>query len=1045
MLPVAPNSLLRTLTWTLVCLCTIGRANATYVTEAADLRMIANTVAQANNGRSVTNLGDVDGDGFLDFGYGVPGEDLGGTAIGAGAFAIMTGNGTADRPGANGFSRVFGIQAGENLGFSLSGAGDLNGDGLDDFLVGAPNWDDGAVADVGRVYVYFGRSGNSPVIAGELRGTQADARFGTAVAGAGDINLDGFADVLVGSPLFDDAGRVNSGQVQVFFGGSGGVFNTAPDATLAPTAANSLFGASLAGGGDVNGDGFSDFVVGVPQASVGQTGEGAGLLYFGNLGPLDTNADLAFESNQIGASMGISVTISGDVNGDGFSDVALGVPFYDNGQTNEGAVFVFHGGTTPNNTVDSVIELNVAGATAGSAVAYGDTNGDGFADLAIGSPTATDFGIAEFGRVHIVTGSATGLGAETFPISGLSSTTTAGRFGTALAFVDYNANGYPELFVGAPEESGGAGRPAQGFPYMVRTAMRLSATVDDTHDGTQGGSQFGHAIATGDINGDGLADLAVGLPNFDTGSQNVGRVELYYGTSGGFDATPDAVLNGGTAGARFGRSVAIGDFNRDGYGDLAVGAPEQTSNGGEAHVFYGGPGAFNVTVDRVLSIAQTGAAYGDVVANVGDLNGDGIVELAVGAPMADIGATNVGVAYLYFGSSSGIAAAPTHELQGGAVELRLGWSIAAAGDVNGDGFGDLAVGARSGSVEPGSTRIWFGGATFDTVADQNLTSGATSARCSAGLAGAGDVNGDGFSDLIVGCPGEFGSVTNSGAIRFYRGSSSGLIDASPTFISGTATGSEFGQSVHGGADIDGDGFSDVLIGIPGISSGGQTTNGALQWIRGGTSGLVLASATTISVAENSARLGSSAVLADLNGDGFADIIGGAPGVAGTGADVGAIHVVFANSEGRNTSPQQFRNPVAPFDFGGVTESPNGFFVAADAQSPRGREKTRLQVQLCPNAIPFADASCRSHITTTWQDVGNTPAGTVVVSAPDDLVSATSYRWRSRLVYAPMGIDLTGITAPANPARVGPWKRMRARADVGDVRTLTDNLFANGFE
>ncbi|MBK8285534.1 MAG: FG-GAP repeat protein [Ahniella sp.] len=318
---------------------------------------------------------------------------------------------------------------------------------------------------------------------------------------------------------------------------------------------------------------------------------------------------------------------AGDVNGDGFADIALGAPFFDSGQTNEGGVFVFHGGTVVDLAVDRVVEKNVAGALLGSAIASADTNGDGYSDLAIGVPLETDYTISEFGTVWITIGSANGLGAENYPVRGLSSSTTAGRFGSALAFVDYNGNGYPELFVGAPEESGGAGRPAQGFAYMVRSGLRLSSNIDDTLDGTQSGAQLGHAIATGDINRDGLGDIAVGLPNFDTGSVNVGRVELYYGAPGGFNATPDAVLNGGTAQARFGRAVAIGDFNGDSYGDLAVGAPDQITNGGEVHVFYGGPGAFNTTVDRVISIAQFGARHGEVVANVGDLTGDGIVEL----------------------------------------------------------------------------------------------------------------------------------------------------------------------------------------------------------------------------------------------------------------------------------------------------------------------------------------------------------------------------------------------------------------------------------
>jgi hypothetical protein len=994
----------------------------------------------------VTNLGDFNGDGTLDLGFGAPGEDLGGTAPGAGAVSLLVGDFVADRPGASGIIRLFGDQAGEAKGTSMAGVGDVNGDGFDDFVIGSPRWDLGATQDVGRVTLHFGRASGVPNVSAELRGTQAGSQFGSAVAGAGDVNADGYADILVGAPFFDDAGRVDSGQVQLFFGGPGAVFDTAPDATIAPTAAQSLFGASLAGAGDVNADGFSDILIGVPNASVGQTGEGAGLLFLGGAGAFNTTADAAFESNQAGAGLGAAVVGAGDVNGDGFSDVALGAPFFDSGQTNEGGVFVFHGGTAVDTTVDRIVETNVAGALLGSAIASGDTNGDGYSDLAIGAPLEADYAINEFGKVWITIGSATGLGAEDYPVRGLSSTTTAGRFGSALAFVDYNGDGYPEVFVGAPEESGGAGRPAQGFTYMVRSGVRLSATVDDTLDGTQAGAQLGHAIAVGDINRDGLGDLAVGLPNFDTGSQNVGRVELYFGAAGGFNATPDAILDGSAAQARFGRAVAIGDFNGDGFGDLAVGAPQQTTNGGEVHVFYGGPGAFNTTVDRVISIAQAGAFYGDVVANVGDLNGDGFVDLGVGAPLADVsGALDAGVAYLYLGSVAGIGSLPVAEFQGGASQQSIGWSIVGAGDVNGDGLGDMAIGARSNFNGVGSFRILFGSSPFNSVIDQTWTGQTTAALCTQAMANAGDVDGDGFSDLLVGCPNEEASVVSAGIVRLFLGGSAGLDIVNPTIVgSGPSSGSQFGQSVAGGGDLDGDGFADVVVGLPGRSQGGSSGNGGLRWYRGSANGPVAASATNASVPENNARLGSSVVMTDLNGDGYSDIIGGAPGVAGSSADAGGMHVVFPNAKGRNGSAQQFRNAASPVDFQGDSQSSNSFFAVLDGISPVGRERARLQVQACPSGVPFNTASCVNAITPNWQDLGSVPGSAVLIGNPVGLQEGDLYYWRARLLRAPVSVTQSGITAPANPARVSPWRRMRANADVAEIR-IQDQLFRDGFE
>lgn len=1012
---------------------------ASYVTEVVDLQQQAVVQAQARNGQAVASLGDINGDGWLDLGVGAPGTNA--LFTGAGALTIYPGDGSSDRPGAGFVYRFFGDQLDEGMGAAVAGVGDVNGDGLDDFVVGSPGWDLGANQDVGRVFVHLGRNG-TPDPSAELRGSQAGGRFGAAVAGAGDVNGDGYADILVGVPLFDDANRIDSGQVQIYFGGPGTQFDTTPDVTLAPTAAQSRFGSSLAGVGDFNADGFADFVVGVPNATVGQSGEGAGLLYLGSAGAFDTNADAAFESNQIGAGLGTAVVGAGDVNGDGFSDVALGAPFYDDGETNEGGVFIFHGGSAIDATVDQIVQRNIASALFGSALAAADTNGDGYADLAIGSPLMTDRSIPEFGQAFITTGSANGLGADAYPIRGSAASTTAGRFGTALAFVDYNGNGYPELFVGAPEETVG-GRTAQGYSYMARSGVRLSALVDDAREGTQGGAQLGFAIATGDINRDGLGDFAVGLPNFDTGSVNVGRVELHFGVAGGFDDIPDVIINGNTAGARFGRAVAIGDFNGDTWPDLAVGAPEQVANGGEVHVFHGGPGAFDTTVDRVLSIAQVGAQYGEVVANIGDLNGDGIVELGIGAPLADIGgATNAGVAYVYAGDPAGIGAIPLVEFQGASTERRIGWSLAAAGDVNGDGFADLAIGERAAATESGGFRVLFGGAPLDTVLDQSWTGPQQGAGCSFGLSGAGDINGDGFSDLLVGCPNESVAGNPVGTVRVFHGSPTGV--ALATVLNGPAGTNRFGASVAGAGDLDGDGFADVVVGSPNRSQGGNTTNGGIRLYRGSATTVVDTSVQDISVPEDQAQLGVRVAMTDLNGDGFAEILGGAPGTIGTSADSGAIHVVFANALGRNGSAQQFRNATTPIDFEGDAQSAGSFFAVLDGLTTRGRERAKLQVQACPTGVPFGHATCVSSSTATWQDLGATPGTTVLVGNPGGLVDGELYYWRARLAYAPMGVTQSGITAPANPARVGPWRRMRAHADVGEIR-VQDRMFRDGFE
>ena len=351
------------------------------------------------------------------------------------------------------------------------------------------------------------------------------------MAGAGDVNGDGFADVIVGAPYYDN-GQVDEGAAFVYFGGAG-AFNTSADAQLEANQADAYLGYSVAGAGDVNGDGFADVIVGAPRYGNGQPVEGAALVYFGGAGAFNTSADAQLESNQAGASLGNSVAGAGDVNGDGFADVIVGAPYYDNGQAYEGAAFVYFGGAGAfNTTADALLESNQADAWLGTSVA-----------------------------------------------------------------------------------------------------------------------------GAGDVNGDGFADVIVGAPRYDNGQTDEGAALVYFGGAGTFNTSADAQLESNQAGASLGYSVAgAGDVNGDGFADVIVGAPSY-DNGqayeGAAFVYFGGAGAFNTTADALLESNQANASLGWSVAGAGDVNGDGFADVIVGARFYDNGQTNEGAAFVYFGTARG--------------------------------------------------------------------------------------------------------------------------------------------------------------------------------------------------------------------------------------------------------------------------------------------------------------------------------------------------------------------------------------------------------
>jgi len=463
--------------------------------------------------------------------------------------------------GAAGF-RILGAAAGDQAGFSVDGAGDVNGDGLDDIILGAP-FGDGATADSGVAYVVFGKTGGADVTLADLAagiggfaitGEARNERAGYSVAGAGDVNNDGLADLIVGAPFNNNSGGTDAGAAYLVFGKTTGATVDLGDVAAGSggfkiwgEAANDVAGWSVDGIGDLNNDGFDDIILGAYRHDnvFTDTGnDGTAYVIFGKSSGTAIDLDAVAASNAGGFRIfgqpekdyvGYSVAGLGDVNGDGVGDFAVGVPLNDNNMAfDRGAVFVAFGDPNGGTDIDTRAlgrgdgGFRIRGAAArdeaGTAVAgAGDFNGDGLADILVGAAFHNDGGV-DNGAAYVVFGQAAGtaielalLGTAGVKIIGEA----AGDFaGYALSSAgDVNGDGRADVLIGAYGHDRGADTDAGAAYVVFGTAATATIDLDDIALGVggfklrggAGGDEAGFSVsAAGDVNGDGLADLLVG-------------------------------------------------------------------------------------------------------------------------------------------------------------------------------------------------------------------------------------------------------------------------------------------------------------------------------------------------------------------------------------------------------------------------------------------------------------------------------------------------------------------------------------------------------
>jgi hypothetical protein len=421
-----------------------------------------------------------------------------------------------------------GDQSGDEVGYSLGTAGDVNGDGHDDVIVGAAQ-DTVSVDREGVAYVFYGSpAGLSTLPDWTVGSGQKGSRFGAAVGTAGNVNGDDYDDVIVGAYGYKvDQGQV--GAVFVFLGSEDGL-STTPDWTLVGDQKDAHLGASVGTAGDVNDDGYSDVIVGERWYSDGLVDNaGRVLVFYGSDSGLGSDPDWTAEGDSAAAGFGSSVATAGDVDNDGYDDVIVGAPYAENGGTVEGAAYVFYGSAagllaSPHWTAYGQQADSSFGASVSTA---GRVNGDDYADIIVGAPLF-DQVRANDGAVFVYYGGGSGPG-TTHNWMAYGNQADSGFGISAAAAGDVDDDGYEDVIVGAYLDT--TDQNLEGSAYIFYgSSTGLRGAAGWAAEGDKAETQFGYAVGTaGSVNNDDIADVLVGAPNYRNVTDLRGRAFGFYG------------------------------------------------------------------------------------------------------------------------------------------------------------------------------------------------------------------------------------------------------------------------------------------------------------------------------------------------------------------------------------------------------------------------------------------------------------------------------------------------------------------------------------
>jgi hypothetical protein len=874
------------------------------------------------SGRSVSNAGDVNGDGFDDLIIGTSSAQKSYVVFGKADGTAVSLNDVA--AGTSGF-----VISGS--GRSVSSAGDVNGDGFDDLIIGDRlTQPDGS--NSGQSYVVFGKADGTAVtlsdvaagsggfvINGEAQGDgyRPIVLSDFSVSSAGDVNGDGLADLIVGSrSAYPNGSR--SGKSYVVFGKADGTAVELNDVAVGTggfaingEASGDLSGISVSSAGDINGDGKDDLIIGAVRADPNGESSGKSYVVFGKTD--GTSVELSAVAAGIGGfalngeaendQSGRSVSGAGDVNNDGFDDLIVGAAGADPNGESSGKSYVVFGGdflasepVANENNLGSVLLRKPLIIAATELLKWNPDNVLTVTEVsnAVGGTVSLVDGVVTFqadpGFVGVATfdytvndsidGTVTATASlsvnSTVELSDVALNTNVSGFAiNGEAAGDYsgwsvsdagdvNGDGLADLIVGS---AGSLFSQSPGKSYVVfgktdSSAVNLSEVTSGiggfTINGEAAGDNSGFSVSgAGDVNGDGLNDLIVGAFGADPNGESSGKSYMVFGKADGTAVELSDVANGiggfainGEAegsGAGFFVSGA-GDVNGDGKDDLIIGG---------SYVVFGKADNSSVELSDVRAgtggFAINGEAEDDgagfPVSDAGDVNGDGLADLIVGASAADPNGESSGKSYVVFGKADDTAVELSDVangiggfvLNGEATYDEAGISVSSAGDVNGDGLADLIVGAQGADPNgnsSGKSYVVFGktdggAVNLSDVAAGNggfVLNGEGQSSISGGsVSSAGDVNGDGLDDLIIGTnpitwTGVVSAIASPGVVPTFKsyvvfgktdGTAVELSDVAAG-IGGFALEKDYlsSDSVSGAGDVNGDGFDDVMVGTP---------------------------------------------------------------------------------------------------------------------------------------------------------------------------------------------------------------------------------------